>query len=564
MEYPDTCASDPELAVPRPLQIIKRVERSRDLRNRDISTTSGYSTNRDSSHGSFPNLPDGDAALVIPKKRRAPRPFVPSRADFTLPPAEDKTAHLEADKETTPKPRRLTSCDAPERGISECLNARPLSTMTSLPFLEDKKLRHNPDISPLDGWRLPSSISSSRMPSSNFDNLGQDIAERTAGAAVEVSTQFVQSGGPLAQPWHPQSSHPDPFNTTYLHDLKSTLLPTPHTTILEVLEDKSAPPTLSLGASSSLLLLAHIQFNPNATPTPHPQRHTHTRQNSDDLIQDLEFTLGSSTTPYLVVQVVYAHSAFPDQSTGGCVTQTRLETTCTASIERHDVRSLWSPRGRRGAQKQELFGIIASHWGVEAAADVTRRMLGGPRRARGAGVSIARTIGVRGWMRGGYGAGGPVVPRRKGSLRASFLGQVAGENGGEEGQDENEAEHDRARKIWTDIRRMSSVGSGGEGDEDRKVSAGSTYSELRHGKSDVDRRREMIRERALRNRRSVGADTLRSLVPTVAEGNSCAPLIQDGDRDMTLKRLGAAKMDSVSGRGKGKENMRWSWTGWWQ
>jgi hypothetical protein len=137
-------------------------------------------------------------------------------------------------------------------------------------------------------------------------------------------------------------------------------------------------------------------------------------------------------------------------------------------------------------------------------------------------------------------------------------------------EDENEREHDRARKIWTEIRRMSSVGSGGSRDEDRKVSAGSTCAENRHGLSHVGRRRELIREKALRNRRSVGADTLRSLVPTVADANTCGPTAHDSDKEITPKRLVASmdgmngRGDSMNGRGKGKENMRWSWTGWWQ
>lgn len=282
-------------------------------------------------------------------------------------------------------------------------------------------------------------------------------------------------------------------------------------------------------------------------------------------MRDLEFTLGSSTTPYLSVQVAYRHSALPDQSSGGCTTQTRLETTCTASIERHDAGSVWSP-SRQRAPKQPLFEIIASHWGAEAAADVTRRMISVPRAAHPA-VSTAWTLGGR--SRGGYVREPPVVPRRKASLRTAFT-QVAGERKGTEKEDDNERDHDRARKIWTEIRRMSSVGSGGSGDDDRKVSTGSTWTENRHSQTVVDRRREMLREKALRNRGSVGADTLRSLVPTTVDTNTLG-VTNRGGENVAPERPVVAKMDSTNGKGdtmngrsKEKENVRWSWTGWWQ
>lgn len=210
-------------------------------------------------------------------------------------------------------------------------------------------------------------------------------------------------------------------------------------------------------------------------------------------------------------------------------------------------------------------------------------------------MSFARTLGqprvTTATKRGdGFGFGGDVgllplvVPRRRASLRTRFAqrgglkeaaageprrGCGGGGGGGEEGEDESEVEqreHDRARKIWTEIRRMSSVGSGGGGEEekDRRASGSSTVAEEEDGvsRSEVERRREVIRERALRNRRSVGADTLKSLVPTEAGTNTYA---QAGDRETTPKRaVASSKIGSLNGRGKGKENMRWSWTGWWQ
>lgn len=325
-----------------------------------------------------------------------------------------------------------------------------------------------------------------------------------------------------------------------------------------MLEDHSASTTLY--PTSSLLLLAHIRFTSNTTPT-----HSHRRQNSDDLMQDLESTLGlgSSTTPYLTVRLTYHHSAFPDQQ-GSTSCTTRLETTSTASIKRRNTRSPWSPPPPRQRQKhrqrQPLSAIVAAHWGAEAASDVARRITspGPPSRTPPLpAASFARTMGP-GRTRGGGGFP-PVVPRRRASLRRGWFAET-GEIGGqgetgeeEEEEEEEEREHDRARKIWTEIRRMSSVGGEGE----RRVSGATAIGEKRVGRSEVERRREVIREKALRNRRSVGADTLKSLVPTEAGS---------GDRETTPKKAAPpSKVETaLNGRGKGKENMRWSWTGWWQ
>jgi hypothetical protein len=159
--------------------------------------------------------------------------------------------------------------------------------------------------------------------------------------------------------------------------------------------------------------------------------------------------------------------------------------------------------------------------------------------------------------RGGFGvlAGPLVVPRRKTTLRGRDTLRS-------EEDEDDEREHDRARRIWGEIRRMSSVGSGGEVEEERKVSYMSVLGENR--KEEADRRRKAISERALRNRRSLGADTLRSLVPTEVDGITSGQVARGSENETMSKRPTVSKMDSLDGRGKGKENVLWSWTGWWQ
>lgn len=55
--------------------------------------------------------------------------------------------------------------------------------------------------------------------------------------------------------------------------------------------------------------MAHVRI---LSTVPHFQRiRGHVRQSSDDLIQDLERHLGSTSTEYLQVRMAYRHSGFP-------------------------------------------------------------------------------------------------------------------------------------------------------------------------------------------------------------------------------------------------------------
>ncbi|KAB5532758.1 hypothetical protein GE09DRAFT_1251653 [Coniochaeta sp. 2T2.1] len=564
---------DIDVALPRPLQIIKRVGGSQTLRQasqqstvRTTSDSSGYSVSTDeSSRGSVPDAL-GELPLVIPKRRQQFRTVnAPIYFPHQYQPVSPRRYPEDAVDETTPKARRSNSYEPP---APERVSIPALSTKGSLLFLKQKE-----NVPPLDIWNPCSSTSSSRISSSSFDISEPDVTAMTAGpcllvpkitAAVEISAQLQN-----VPTWIQQSNSYDIFNSGCLYNLTPTLLPAPQTTILEILQDSSAPKTLY--PSSSVLLLAHIQFLPSSSfyPSSHTTSH-HRRQNSEDLIQDLEFTLGcgsSSTTPYLSVSVSYGHSCFPETSNS----QTRLETTCAASIERHaaDSDSVWSPSraraGRGKGKRQPLFEIVAAHWGREVAADVAGRMrvCVPPEERVGRGVGIARTVGGRkGTDGGGGGLQPPVVPKRKASLRTSLAMREVGE--------EDDLENDRARKIWGEIRRMSSVGSGKSGDEgERNVSGGS---------HEVDRRREEITDKALRNRRSVGTNTLRSLVPNAPDMNAGTQGARNGENDTTPKRLAdvtaggingrsnnmSGRGDSIDSRTRGKENMRWSWTGWWQ
>jgi hypothetical protein len=198
---------DLDLDVPRPLQIIKCVDRNQDLRqaSRMTSSSSRYSAGTDESLGSAPEPPGGDQPLFIPKKRRQPVPWTTpgQQAQYQDRPADatpDKTPSSDGDLETTPKPRRSNSCTSPER-TTEYLPPPTLSTKASLLFLKGRKPLGKPlnqdnlgthmahlspgpaavSPSPLDGWRLSSSATSSRISSSNFDISEPEVAIATTG-----------------------------------------------------------------------------------------------------------------------------------------------------------------------------------------------------------------------------------------------------------------------------------------------------------------------------------------------------------------------------------------------
>lgn len=138
------------------------------------------------------------------------------------------------------------------------------------------------------------------------------------------------------------------------------------------------PQRSTLYPGSRLLQLAQVRFLPAAPTKPR----THTRQNSDDLIEDLEHHLGDTTTEYLQVRVTYHHSGFPQKQgettaavmpNGIASIQTTIQTTAVAAIKCHNSASPWSPYP--GApQPNPLFEIIASHWGPVSARKAMQRV----------------------------------------------------------------------------------------------------------------------------------------------------------------------------------------------
>ncbi|KAL1879370.1 hypothetical protein VTK73DRAFT_7101 [Phialemonium thermophilum] len=144
---------------------------------------------------------------------------------------------------------------------------------------------------------------------------------------------------------------------------------------------------------------------------------------------------------------------------------TDLETSAVAVLQRHNTSSIWSPRP--APQRNPLFGIIASHWGFDAAHDVMQRILSGrsPPRKAGKTNRIQSPAGCNvlcGIDR--VPVAPPVIPRRQASLRSGTLAlthkrRTSSQDVVASDTDDEDAEVgiDPARKIWAEMRRMSTA-----------------------------------------------------------------------------------------------------------
>ncbi|RYP11029.1 hypothetical protein DL765_007905 [Monosporascus sp. GIB2] len=337
----------------------------------------------------------------------------------------------------------------------------------------------------------------------------------------------------------------------YLYDIKIDVLPTARSSVTDIIDDD----TRIISPGSSLLILAYVEVDASKPPQASGKR----KIEPDDLIADLEFQLGSVKTEYVQVRLRYCHSGFPmleDVSTTSGISsrQSRLETTAVGVVKQHSTTSIWSPRPT--PPSNALFPIIASHWGPGRAHDVMNKIM--PRRSspRRIPKSNSRSMtNVRGSENSPQtpvrtGKGVPVrVPQRKASL-------------GQQQQSNPDDAMDPARKIWTEMRRQTSgrVTASLRVSKARRPPALSADLEPEpraemtplYSQGEVERRRQQIRDVALRNKRSIGADSLRSLVPSLAEFH----LDSNGEPDDVIR---GQETHSVGRKSEG----RWSIGGWW-
>jgi hypothetical protein len=235
--------------------------------------------------------------------------------------------------------------------------------------------------------------------------------------------------------------------------------------------------------------------------------------NSEVLIADLEKQLGDNFTSYLTIRLTYQHTAFAHEpcslnsDNGLSVQTTSLQTEATAYIKRHSPNSTWSCKSRT-TPYNPLIPLIESHYSPGKARDAVRRLADD--RVH---IPTARRNDVH-----SEGASEETVrPSRNSSIRATKQRAK---------HQQSTSEMDPARKIWTEMRRTSRGQTPHDRPHHRRSISQGTYSPSannhspRHINSShkVDDQRNRIRQHALRNKRSVGADTLRSIAPSVGRG----------------------------------------------
>ncbi len=349
-------------------------------------------------------------------------------------------------------------------------------------------------------------------------------------------------------------------------------------------------------ANETVLVLAKIRLGKVSR--------SHIRESSDDLMVDLANELGETITSYLTVQLTYKHSGFsnykkqPPNSVGLISHLTRIQTEATAVIGRLSPNSVWSPRASLAMSsplsENPLLHLIEIHFSVEQAREARKKLVNDQ-----APIPFAKRLStLAGSSEETVKPGNHEVEGRLGSailapasLDISTGNEITPKHFKEHlmpsanpltayiPRPNHEEEVDPARKIWTEMRQHSrggrrnlrnSISTDHYSSFDNDASPSwlrsghisssghtsvSTISNgmngnWRRGDSEhVDEERTRIMEVALRNKRSVGAETLRSIAPSVKRSVGRAG--------------GSSKGGQLSSVGLGA-GRNWGWGGsWW-
>lgn len=346
-----------------------------------------------------------------------------------------------------------------------------------------------------------------------------------------------------------------------LHSMRIDLHPGRGCFVSEIIGDLHKSKTVRAGETQ--LILAKIRFSKFVPPT-------HIKESSTDgLIAQLENDLGDTLAPYLTVRLTYKHSAFPNVKSRGVVGEgtsmhvTRLQTEATAVIKRHNPLSAWSPRTSQTIncplEANPLIHLVETYLPSDSARDVIRKLAaerapiplakrfenaaGSSEETAKPGISssIAARIGSPEFsspLVQSTSARGTITPpplagpfARFGTTRSTYA------------DDRHSEDMDPARKVWAEMRRASR--GGGRSRHPRVSISADHYFSVDEGGSpgqlsssldspsnfltgeidDVDEIREersRIMNMALRNKRSVGQESLKSIVPSVGKGKGGA------------------------------------------
>ena len=325
-----------------------------------------------------------------------------------------------------------------------------------------------------------------------------------------------------------------------LQSMRIELITTRDASVLEVIGNLHESKSIYVGETH--LILAKLRVAKVTRGTSHIRESS----SSEEIMADLENHLGRAVTSYLTVRLTYKHSGFLNYKTvainweGGTSSHTtKLQTEASAFIKRHNLESAWSPRTSREINTplgvNPLIKLMEMHLPSDRARGAIRRLADDrvpipfARRLQNssdAAGSSEDTVKV---------SLGCIVAERINSavsmeilpMQSSNLPSVASEAQPFAPQLSHVVsaanETDPARQIWSQMRKNSrghhnyrtSISDGHYSNDSDDCSPSHLSSP-----DTIDEERMKIKDMALRNKRSVGADTLKSFAPSIGKGRS--------------------------------------------
>jgi hypothetical protein len=342
--------------------------------------------------------------------------------------------------------------------------------------------------------------------------------------------------------------------------MRIELITTRDSSVLEVIGNLHESKTVYAGETHLILVKLRVAKVNKATS------HIRESSTSDEIMADLENHLGGAVTSYLTVRLTYKHSGFlnykrvaVDWEGGMSSHTTRLQTEASAYIKRHNLQSAWSPRTSQELNSplevNPLINLIEMHLPSDKARYALRRLAD-----ERVPIPMARRL-----VNSSDAAGGPSQDTLKLSMgntiaariESGVLATVLEPQSNNLSSTDSGTQHlstpvssvqtddiDPARKIWTEMRKNSrgyrnyrtSISDGHYSNDSEDCSPSRLSSS-----DTVDEERKKIKDIALRNKRSVGADTLKSFAPSV----------------------GKAKGGTIGGVGLGVGRSWWVGNNWW-
>ncbi|KAM5378723.1 hypothetical protein ACJZ2D_004359 [Fusarium nematophilum] len=313
-----------------------------------------------------------------------------------------------------------------------------------------------------------------------------------------------------------------PFEFGRLLDLSVEVMPTAKSSVVRVLQDQSFPiSTLRLGSSILLLVQTHI----HARKGMRQEKPNHTRQKSEDLIEDLEAELGDSQVEYME-GVQRAREAMRQIAALGCAPRrparaaqavgSRLEGEEEGEEEQENARK---PRMPAASPRAAPPPVPLRHASLQQ--DLNRDR---DRETSRMGSDKARRV----TSRCGH-AASTCISTQSGRLQVP-PSSVAGVDG-----------HFAPPRREANV---PCVGLQSPANSDGREDTGASVSS------------------ALWKRRSLGAETLRGLLPLIADLSMTARDRETGGGP-AREGLGAATPAVLVARAKGKKDAgRWAWGAW--